>query len=412
MRRVAAVVQGARAVGPTAENERYEFLDVLRGFALAGIVLANMISLSLYLYLSEASKAALPTAAPDRVLDFLELVFVEGKFYTIFSVLFGIGFSILLTRAQTKSQRFRSFFLRRMLLLFAIGAAHALFFWHNDILEAYAVCGVLLLPFVRARGRTILAAAALALLLPAIINAAGVLTHDTFTGPRDRLFAHYGFTDETRIDVWTAGRLTDLLLLNAGSWFGQVDYVITSGMIFRIFGCFLLGFWIGRAGIHRDLARHGSVVRRLAIAGLVVGLPLNVVFARTFESESPWAVLLATAALLTLSAGYASAVAWLWIRIDNRILISTFAHVGRMALTNYVAQSAIAVLIFRTVGLGLGGTMGPTLYLPVGLGIYLAQLVGSRLWLRHFQYGPLEWLWRTLTYGTRVPLRKVSPAVD
>ena len=106
----------AQRAGPTAGQERYEFLDVLRGVALAGIVLANMISLSLYLYLSESERASLSTASTDRVFDFLELVLIESKFYTIFSVLFGIGFSILITRAESKGIVFRRFFLRRALL--------------------------------------------------------------------------------------------------------------------------------------------------------------------------------------------------------------------------------------------------------------------------------------------------------
>jgi len=115
----------ARSVGPTAGQERYEFLDVLRGLALVGIVLANMISLSLYLYLSQAERASLRTASTDRVFDFLELVLIESKFYTIVSVLFGIGFAILITRAEAKGMVFRRFFLRRALFLYLIGLAHA-----------------------------------------------------------------------------------------------------------------------------------------------------------------------------------------------------------------------------------------------------------------------------------------------
>ena len=115
----------ARSVGPTAAQERYEFLDVLRGLALAGIVLANMISLSLYLYLSESERASLSTASTDRVFDFLELTLIESKFYTIFSVLFGIGFAILMTRAEAKGMVFRRFFLRRAVFLYLIGLAHA-----------------------------------------------------------------------------------------------------------------------------------------------------------------------------------------------------------------------------------------------------------------------------------------------
>jgi uncharacterized protein len=340
----------------------------------------------------------------------VELFLIESKFYTIFSVLFGIGFSILMTRADAKALLFHRFFLRRMAFLLLIGLAHALFFWENDILETYAVCGVSMLPFARARNPTIALASLLAFAAPAVLHAVGGIARGTFIPPPDLLFAYFGSSAETHVAVLAHGGFLDIVRVNAASWFGQVDYVIRSGMIFRIYGCFLLGLLIGRNGIHRELRRYAPAVRRTAIAGLAIGLPLNVVFARTFDSGTWLEVLVATAGVIPLSAGYAAALAWAWMGARERLLVSVFGPVGRMALTNYVAQSAIAMLIFRGVGLGLGGTMGPTLYLPVGLAIYVAQLAFSRAWLSRFQFGPLEWLWRMLTYGARVPLRKPRPA--
>jgi uncharacterized protein len=219
----------AGAATPTSESERAEFLDVLRGVSLLGIVLANMISYSLYLYLPPAARSSLSTAPIDPTLDFLELVLIEGKFYTIFSVLFGVGFAMLSSHTEAKGLRFGRFFRRRAALLASIGLVHAALFWHNDIL-------------------------------------------------------------------------------------------------------------------HR-------------------------------QTLSRW-----------------------------------FAPVGRMALTNYVGQSVIALLIFRGVGLGLGGTIGPALHLPLGALIYAAQLAASGFWLARFQFGPLEWLWRMLTYGRWLALRKPAAA--
>ena len=395
-----------RRVGPTGGQERHEFLDVLRGLSLAGIVLANMISLSLYLYLSESERASLSTASSDRVFDFLELVLIESKFYTIFSVLFGIGFSILIKRAESKGIVFRPFFVRRALFLYLIGVAHGVLFWHNDILQSYAVCGVLLLPFVRASNRTILTAAAVALTMPLVFSLWEVVPPGTFLGPRQLLFERFGFTSETRVAIWSAGSLRDIVLLNASSWFGQFDFVITSGMIFKIYGCFLLGLYVGRNELHQRFSQFAVLLRRIGILGVAIGLPLNVLYASTYESESHSHAVVSTIAILPLSAGYVSLLAWLWTGALNGLLVRTFAPVGRMALTNYVGQSAIAMLIFRGVGLGLGGTMGPTLYLPLGIAIYLAQLAVSRAWLARFDYGPLEWFWRMLTYGAVIPLRK------
>ena len=165
-------MQRRTELAPTEATERYEFLDVLRGFALFGIISANMISYSLYLNLSDSAKAGMDTHATDRVLDFLELLLIEGKFYTIFSVLFGVGFSILLSRASAKGWCFIGSFCGMSSSCFVWRRARGPL-WHNDILEAYALCGALLLPFATARNRTIIAFAALALLAPIPIKLAG-----------------------------------------------------------------------------------------------------------------------------------------------------------------------------------------------------------------------------------------------
>jgi len=399
----------AATLTPTSGQERFEFLDVLRGFALFGIVTANMISYSLYLYLPESAKVSMNTYPMDRVFDFLELVLIEGKFYTIFSVLFGVGFSILLTRAQAKELVFHRFFLRRLFVLYLIGAAHAILFWHNDILQYYALCGALLLPFVRVGNRTILAFAALALVIPAAITLAGAIPAEFFTSPRDFLFHRFGFTSDTRVDDIAGGSFAQIVRLNLGNWFGQLDYVITSGWIFKIFGCFLLGFYLGRNEIHANLQSYRPIIKRLAVFGLAAGLPLNVIYAFAFSSESWLHTLSDTVSILPLSVGYASLFCLIWISPSGPKLLHHFAPVGRMALTNYVGQSVICTLIFYGTGLGLGGKMGPTLYLPIGFAVYLFQVIASRVWLNRFQFGPLEWLWRMLTYGIWIPLRK--PAI-
>ncbi|MDQ3115103.1 MAG: DUF418 domain-containing protein [Verrucomicrobiota bacterium] len=401
----------ALALTPVFGQERYEFLDVLRGFALFGIISANMILYSLYLALPDSAKVTMSTHATDKVLDFLELTFIEGKFYTIFSVLFGIGFSILLTRAQARSAGFYPFFLRRMFFLFLIGAAHAVFFFHDDILESYALCGVLLLPFIKVQNRTLIVAALLALVAGAVIKFTGAIPRDSFTGPRELLFQHYGFTRATRVEIWSQGSLFDVLRLNIASWFSQVDYVISSGMIFKIYGSFLLGFYLGRNEIHKKLEQYRPTIRRVALLGLVLGLPLNLIYAATFAADDSWVRNLSEPlAILPLSAGYASLLCLLWLGHRRDWLLRVFAPVGRMALTNYVGQSVICALIFYGPGLGLGGTIGPTLYLPIGLAVYLLQIAFSRFWLDRFQFGPLEWLWRMLTYGRSFPLTKRATA--
>ena len=258
------------------------------------------------------------THGTDRILDYLELWLVEGKFYTIFSILFGVGFSILLVRSSAKGLVFHRFFLRRVFFLFLIGAAHALLFWHDDILQAYALCGALLLPFVARRTRTILVFALLALLAPIWIKLVGGIPSGFFTDAQNALFDRFGFTRDTIIETWTRGGPGEIVRLNLCKWFSQVSFLTTSGMIFQIYGCFLLGFCLGRNEVHQKLERCRPLLRRIAIGGLAIGLPLNFCFAVSYSSASWLKAVSATFGILPLSAGYTSLLCLIWLNSRGR----------------------------------------------------------------------------------------------
>ena len=398
-------------LAPVSAEERYELLDVLRGAALLGIVTANTYLYSLYGELSDQAKAALPTAAADGPVAFIEIWLVESKFYTLFSLLFGVGFSILLSRARAKGIMFRRFFVRRATFLFLIGAVHAVFVWHDDILETYALCGILLLPFLSARPRTIVAVAIAALLAPIFLHPLGGVPVGWLTDARMALFERFGFRPETELLTDSQGSVADIVRLNICNWFGQVSYVIHSGMVFRIYGCFLLGFLFGRQEIYKQLPQHRVLIKRIALWGLSIGLPLNFFYAMVFESRT-WAdVLLGSFAVLPLSLAYAALLCLMWLGPEGPRLLRYFAPVGRMALTNYISQSVICTLIFYNTGLGLGGTAGPTIYIPIGFGVYSIQIAASGWWLARYRFGPLEWLWRMATYGRWIsPLKPAAPA--
>jgi uncharacterized protein len=398
---------------PVSSAERYEFLDVLRGAALFGIVTANTYLYSLYGRLSDEAKAALPTAATDGAVYFIELWLVEFKFYTLFSLLFGVGFSILLNRARAKGIAFHRFFVRRAAFLFLIGAAHAVFVWHDDILGTYALCGMFLLPFVSARPRTILAVAIAALLAPVLLHPLGGVPVGWLTDAQAALYERFGYSRETELLTYTQGSVADIVLLNACNWFGQVSYLVGSGFVFRVYGFFLLGFLFGRQEIYKQLPQHRALIRQIALWGLAVGLPLNFYFARVFETEAMAEALLSSFAVLPLSLAYAALLCLIWLGPEGTLRLRYFAPVGRMALTNYIGQSVICTLIFYSTGLGLAGTVGPTIYIPIGFGVYATQVAASGWWLARFRFGPLEWLWRMATYGKRIPLSKqAAPAAD
>ena len=151
--------------GPTTEKERFAILDILRGLALLGIALANFPEFGLWTFLSAQEQTAMPTDGIDRVVRFLQYAFVDGKFYTIFSLLFGVGFSLILFRHGTLR------FLRRMLILVVIGLVHLLFIWNGDILLLYAVGGLLLPLFIKIKNKVLLWVAVSLIIIPILLDA-------------------------------------------------------------------------------------------------------------------------------------------------------------------------------------------------------------------------------------------------
>ncbi len=359
---------------PALKKERYKILDVIRGFALLGIIVANMVLYSLYLDLPASKTQSLATYSSDKIFDFLELFLIEGKFYTIFSVLFGIGFSILLTRASRKSLIFYRFFLRRVFLSYLIGLAHAFLFWPDDILTFYAICGALLLLVVRLNNRTLLVLATIILLSPIAIHLAGGFHPKIFVEIRNSLFQRFGFSRQTVVQTYTTGTYGQIVRLNFSEWFGELNYVFSSGMMISIFGKFVLGFYLGRNEIHTKLNSYAPIIRKLMLFGFAIGLPLNFVYAKTFYDESIITTVTYVIGFIPLSMAYVCTICLLWMQPQwqNRLLI--FAPVGRMALTNYVSQSVICMFIFYRIGLGLGGTVA------------LQSTYRSESWLTAFRF--------------------------
>jgi uncharacterized protein len=224
-------------------------------------------------------------------------------------------------------------------------------------------------------------------------------TTDLFLQIQEQLFDQFGFTVNNRVDVWTNGNWNSILQLNLSMWFGQFQHVIGNGMIFKIFGCFLIGFIVGRRKHHERLLDLKPILIKIAFWGIAIGLVLNFIYASNFYADS-WKLTLSEAfGILPLSLGYVALTGIFWQSNRFQKGMSLFVPVGRMALTNYIFQSVFCTLIFYNTGLALGAEYGPSRYLLLGLIVYSAQVIFSIFWLARFQFGPLEWLWRSLTYG-------------
>ena len=401
---------GAAAVSPLPVHERIQALDTLRGVAVAGILMANVFVFFGITFAPPDRALALTSATADHLAVFFEHAFIDGKFYSVFSLLFGIGFGIQLARGgEAALPRFK----RRLRILLGIGAIHAFFIWAGDILMLYAILGFTMPWFARKTNRELLRWVVIMLAIPTtlyvvalgiwtVVGSGGGPTSPTSGIPPAilKFFAAIGtggFKDAFIGNlVFLAGRWADL--------FFTVRFP-------KVLGMFVLGLWTVRTGIALSPANHRPTLVRWSLLGWGVGLPANLIAAWALEQWPylPPSVggLLGTAmqgvGVPMLAIGYAATVGLLVV--DGRRLITVFASVGRMALTNYLMHSIICVTLSYGFGFGLWWKVGAATTMAIAAAIIIVQIPLSALWLSRYRFGPVEWVWRRLTYGQPLALR-------
>lgn len=408
-------------IQPVGQKERAALLDVLRGFALLGITLANFPVLALYIYQYPETLAAMPTASIDICLKYFHYAFIDGKFYSIFSFLFGIGFALFLDKRGVPESVTLKLFYRRLFILMLFGTAHSLLLWDGDILLLYALLGMLLPLFRHTSDRVILGLSILFLLSPLLFDLVKVLTHGKVDpGSFFRRMAFVmatksGITD-TNYSDWLVknGSYVDMVEWNKSGFFFRWEQLIGSNRLVKVFALFLLGLYAGRKKLYARLEEFRPQIRKVRNAGILIGLPATVAHAY-FQNDGrylPEPIALADTlfyalSVVPLSLVYICTCCLLYLNPFWKKKLMLLAPVGRMALTNYIGQSIIGTFIFYGVGLGLGATTGLVYVLMIAAGVYLLQLLFSTLWLRYFENGPLEWIWRQLTYAKWLPLVKL-----
>jgi uncharacterized protein len=361
-----------------APEDRIGAIDCLRGVALFGVLAVNLeteFRVSLFAQFLPAP----PLSALDGWIAWVLRVFVEFKALALFSLLFGVGLAIQYDRIGATGRR-AILLVRRMLALLALGLVHLMLIWNGDILSEYAIAGLIVLPLLFAPiwALAIGAAVGLGLYLcvplwahlvpfpagPALVQHVAAATHAYGSGTFGQVLAF---------------RLQELPLMLA-----------LHGFIFpRTVGLMLLGALLWRLGLFRRRAPTAGWLWSAAAAGVAIGLALE------------YAGLGAPAAIV-MALGYAALVLMLAGNGDG--WSRWIAPVGRMAFTNYVAQSIVMGFLFYGYGLGWFGELGLAAGLALVIAIYGAQILASLWWLRRFRFGPLEWLWRTMMYGTPPPL--------
>jgi uncharacterized protein len=406
----------SQGVGPVSSSERILFIDVLRGMALFGILAANMRAffapLDCYDHIG-----VLFHGRADAIAQWFIEAFIQGKFISIFSFLFGMGFAIQMTRADARGARFLSFYPRRLLALALFGLIHGLLIWAGDILLTYAFSGAILLLFRNRQQKTLLWWAGGLFALP-IVGSTVFLTlffsrfHRPWMDPKppdmQKLYAV--------IQIYAHGTVRQILAQNWVEWKHSLPL-----LFFAIYatGLFLLGMWVWRAGIVQHLGEYKPILKRVCAWCIPIGLVMNAYVATVMAVVPPGKVTLWgwSAGILwlpgshILSAGYVSGLALIFLDDEWRQKLIPFAAVGRTALTNYLLQSVICTLFFYHYTTGLFGRIGPALGLVPTVILYAAQVVVSNWWLQRYRFGPMEWLWRGMTYGKFPAMHKEGAVV-
>jgi uncharacterized protein len=405
---VEVVANGAVAVAsaPVNPGERIDAIDVLRGIALFGVLAINVVNEFRVSIFEEFLPIANTTGTLDRAVQTFLTMAVELKAMALFSLLFGIGMAIQFERLAPNPRR-GMLLARRLAILLVIGVAHLFLIWNGDILTEYSVAGFIALPLLWGPRWLLAAGAALFLALYLVMPLLPpVVPWPTTAWIKDHIA-------EAR-HVYGTGGFLEILTFRIG----EVASILPLHVFIlpRTIALFLFGMLVWRTDVIHRPATHGLLLVTVAIIGVVVGAALTV------ASEEPallglplpglMGISLERLATLLLAIGYAAAIIGFVSTRPGMTMLAWAAPLGRMAFTNYLAQSVIFGWIFYGYGLGLFGRVGVVTALGIGAGVYVAQVMISAQWLRYYQFGPIEWLWRSLMYGTaqRLRIRRATPS--
>jgi uncharacterized protein len=387
--------------------ERIAVVDVLRAYALFGIIITH--SVTGFLAGQPPSPDFMLFSPIDRVVSQLEHLLTFGKFFTIFSFLFGLSFAIQLRNATQKGVGFSGRFTWRLMVLALIALVHGMFFT-GDILIIYAILGLLLIPFRNLKTRTLLIIA-----LVLIFNIPGLLlglaqvmapppTPEQVAANAE-FMAQFAKDAQRAYEIKQSGTFAELAPINLTSGLlSKTFFMIFTGRLWITFGLFLLGMCAGRLEIFRDTPANREFFRRLlwpAAGVAAVTTIVEIVHPSSFMISS-WLDLLAsfsyTVQQVSLSAFYVAAVTLLYWRQPGKGLLPALAPLGRMGLTTYLAQTAFGVLLFYGLGFGMLGKIGVAAAVGAAIAFFILQILMAQLWMKKFSLGPVEWLWRSLTY--------------
>ncbi|MFJ8457799.1 DUF418 domain-containing protein [Lysinibacillus xylanilyticus] len=377
---------------PTMLQERIATLDILRGISLLGILLVNMFAF--YLPMPYIDLASWFTTPSDMVWQQNLDIYVQSSFYPLFAMLFGYGLAMQWKKAQSREQNFYTIGLRRLSVLFVFGFLHAVLIWWGDILMTYAFCGIFLLLLLRLHPIWLLS-------IGIMINSVMQVFMVFIVG-----FVNFNTAVDEYLDITSVEQA--ITAYGTGSWLDAFMQRLTDlsvqagiGMWFAALFTVLPYMLIGAAASKWRLVERAKELKwlwlTLAIAGLTIGIfikSLPIMFTRTYFLD----YLKVYIGGPILSVGYIGIIVLLCLLPVVPKLLSPFAKMGRMSLTMYILQSIIGTCLFYQFGFGWYGKVSVATGVLIAVGIIVVQMIVVEIWLAKWKQGPLEALWRKLTY--------------
>jgi len=398
-------------IAPVAKKNRIEILDVIRGFAIFGIIIANIQSWSGYKFIPFEQLQNLNYYDLNAMLKYLFMFFIDTKFYTLFSILFGVGFYLQFHKFRAEQTEFLKTYRRRLLWLMLFGAIHG-FFWSGDILFIYGGVGLVFVLFRNLEHNNLLILSIVLYYSWLVYDLIIALYFPEYMNIKPLAYKTYpDISPEEITAVFTSGSFFEVLQMNWHNVYWRYFDVIPSGRLTKVLALFLLGYYLMSISY---FTKYASSIKLLLFYG-AFGLSLTYISYEIGGSMSSFShdltnVLykaVAATGQIFLSLFYVSVLTILdKIHFFNRVFHHSFVYVGRMSFTNYLMHTVFGYLIFYPFFAGFFGTMGILEITILGVILYGVQIVLSTIWQKYFTFGPLEWLWRCLTYKKLFKIRR------
>ncbi|WP_264736850.1 DUF418 domain-containing protein [Cytobacillus firmus] len=381
-------------VSPVLEKDRIISLDIMRGFAILGIFLVNMLSFhSPFLYIDPFEWWDSP--ADKAAYAFID-IFVQASFYPLFSMLFGYGLVILRERALAKSLWFGGMAARRFSLLLLIGIIHAFLLWHGDILINYAIFGFIFLLFVKMNGRNMLMTGILLYMIPNLLFALLLFATVLFV-PADELSIYDPQAALASLQAYQKGSFSEVTAQRIEDWSGVNNLASLPIMLASIFPLFLIGGGAAKLRWLEETEKNRGFLRKIMLVSLAAGLLLKLL-PYLLESNLVLDYVQDTFGGPLLAIAYGLGIALMIKSGKVPGILLPLSYVGKLSLSNYLFQSIISTFIFYSYGLGFYGKVSAFWGILLVIIIFAFQILASRFWAARYYYGPVEWLWRSFTY--------------